>query len=88
MIWNCCIGWPALPSPARTTILIVFALPGSDEAFEKYVNIWIQISKSLGVMDLAYEHWILGRDRAEHNSHAGRSSATSCIGLIDTVASS
>jgi len=64
MIWNCCIGWPALPSPARTTILIVFALPGSDEAFEKYVNIWIQISKSLGVMDLAYEHWILGRDRA------------------------
>ena len=53
-----------IPSPANTTIPIVFALPGSDEAFEKYVNIWIQISKSLGVMDLAYEHWILGRDTA------------------------
>jgi ABC-type amino acid transport substrate-binding protein len=53
-----------IPSPARTTIPIVFALPGSDEAFEKYVNIWIQAAKSLGVMDLAYEHWILGRDTA------------------------
>lgn len=51
-----------IPSPAKTTIPIVFALPGSDEAFERYVNIWIQTSKSLGVMDLAYEHWILGRD--------------------------
>jgi hypothetical protein len=51
-----------IPSPARRAIPIVFALPDSDEAFKNYVDIWIQTSISLGVMDRAYERWILGRD--------------------------
>ena len=51
-----------IPTPGRQTFSIVFALPGSDEAFEKFINNWIQASMSLGVMNEAYQHWILGRD--------------------------
>jgi ABC-type amino acid transport substrate-binding protein len=51
-----------IPSPARRPIPIVFALPDSDVAFKSYVDIWIQTSMSLGVMDRAHERWILGRD--------------------------
>ncbi len=48
--------------PGNTTVPIVFALPRDDQKFTSYVNIWISASSSLGIMDQAYEHWILGRD--------------------------
>ncbi len=46
----------------RTSVPIVFALPLQDEKFADYINIWISASSSLGIMDQAYEHWILGRN--------------------------
>jgi len=51
-----------IPSPGRTTVPLVFGLPMADQDLERYVNNWIQAAQSLGVMDAAYEHWILGRD--------------------------
>jgi hypothetical protein len=30
------------------------------------VDTWIEISMPLGVMEQAYQHWILGREAAAH----------------------
>ncbi|MGI9330680.1 MAG: cation:dicarboxylate symporter family transporter [Gammaproteobacteria bacterium] len=50
-----------IPGPGHVRIPIVFALSKSDETFVEFVNTWIRTSASLGVMDMAYQHWILGR---------------------------
>ncbi len=55
-----------IPSPGGVSIPIVYALPGSDDTFKRFVDAWIQTSISLGVMEQAYQYWILGRDTATH----------------------
>jgi ABC-type amino acid transport substrate-binding protein len=51
-----------IPASGRMRIPLVFALPFSDQVFADYIDNWIQASASLGVMERAYQHWILGRD--------------------------
>lgn len=51
-----------IPTTSKSTFPIVFGLAKSDEAFLKYINIWIQATSSLGLMDRSYQHWILGQD--------------------------
>ena len=51
-----------VPASADLTIPVVFALPEADRDFRIYVDTWIQAAEALGVMDTAYQHWILGRD--------------------------
>jgi len=53
-----------LRKPGRS-IPIVFGLPQSDETFRSFVDNWIQSSKALGVMDTAYDRWILGHETVE-----------------------
>jgi len=50
--------------PGRS-IPIVFGLPQSDATFRSFVDTWIQSSKALGVMDTAYDRWILGLETVE-----------------------
>jgi ABC-type amino acid transport substrate-binding protein len=47
------------------SIPIAFGLPQSDETFHSFVDNWIQSSKALGVMDTAYDRWILGHETIE-----------------------
>lgn len=51
-----------IPSPGRTSMPLVFALPVDDVIFEKYVNSWLQGASARGVADIARDRWILGRD--------------------------
>jgi ABC-type amino acid transport substrate-binding protein len=44
------------------SIPVVFALPHDDDDFRTFVNLWVETAQSLGVMDRAYDRWILGRD--------------------------
>ena len=55
-----------IPSPGSVGIPIVFALPLSDDTFGRFVGTWIQTSIPLGVMEQAYQHWVLGRETATH----------------------
>lgn len=50
-----------VPEKNRIRIPLVFALPESDPEFLTFVNHWIDSSRSLGIMDRAYEYWILGQ---------------------------
>ncbi len=54
-----------IPGPGSVTIPIVFALPHTDSDFKTVVDTWIQTSQALGVMEKAYQHWILGREAVE-----------------------
>jgi len=47
------------------SIPIVFGLPVSDATFVRFVDNWIQSSKALGVMDAAYDRWILGLETVD-----------------------
>jgi ABC-type amino acid transport substrate-binding protein len=55
-----------IPGPGSVSIPIVLALPNADESFTRFVDTWIQTAIPLGVMDEAYQHWILGRETATH----------------------
>jgi hypothetical protein len=55
-----------IPSPDGVNIPIVFALPNYDDTFSRFVDTWIQTFISLGVMQQAYQYWILGRETAAH----------------------
>ncbi len=50
-----------VPEKNRIRIPLVFGLPESDPEFLTFVNHWIDSSRSLGIMDRAYEYWILGQ---------------------------
>jgi hypothetical protein len=56
----------ATPGPGGVNIPIVFALPNYDDTFSRFVDTWIQTFISLGVMQQAYQYWILGRETAAH----------------------
>lgn len=51
-----------VPSHASRRVPLVFVLPKDDETFRQYINDWLMLTESMGVMDRAFQHWILGRD--------------------------
>ena len=54
-----------VPTPSELGMPVAFALPLGDDMFAAFLNNWIQASRSLGLVDAAYEHWILGREITE-----------------------
>ena len=54
-----------IPTPGGLILPVALALPRDDEMFARFVDNWIQTALSLGAMDIAYEHWILGRESGE-----------------------
>jgi ABC-type amino acid transport substrate-binding protein len=54
-----------IPTPSELAMPVAFALPLGDDMFAGFIDNWIQASRSLGVVDAAYEHWILGRETSE-----------------------
>lgn len=42
-----------------------FAMPSSDTDFENFVNDWLQMEKTRGVIDNLYDKWILGKEKEQ-----------------------
>lgn len=51
-----------IPAGTRVSIPVVFVLPDGDEPFREYVNNWLTLEESIGVIDRTYRYWILGQD--------------------------
>ena len=50
-----------LPGNYRIRIPLVFALPASDPEWKEFLNQWVTTTRSIGITDSVYRHWILGQ---------------------------
>jgi Na+/H+-dicarboxylate symporter len=56
-------GWTVVvPQPDVIKVPLAFPLARHDQDWANFVNMWIEMKRRDGSMDILYSHWVLGRD--------------------------
>jgi Na+/H+-dicarboxylate symporter len=50
-----------IPDPEVVSVPVVFGLPMGEPEFTNYVDAWINLNKSSGIITRLYDYWILGQ---------------------------